>query len=561
MIGKRKPQPELFDVGNVYSLHLAPGGFHAQLARASSRLFSDEDFVVFYSEKVGRPSVPPSMLALTLLLQHEAQVSDEEAVARTGYDLRWAAVLGRPAGEPLCAKSTLQLFRAHLILHDEIRRLFQASIQEAKRTGLLRGQSLRVALDTKPITGRGAVLDTYNLLAGGIRKLAEALARSENQKLAPWLCAHGLTRFAEPSIKGASELDWSDPQSRDQFLSEIVSDARRLMELARDAGPAAKAASDTLASLLLQDIDMQEDASVPPNPSSPSKSRLKRGFTTGRSPSLSEPEQRHGHKSENRLFVGYKASVAADTESQIIVAADVIPADAGDASGALFLVEEAETNTSLHVQETIGDCAYGGGPTRQAFADADRELIARVPSEWTRDGLFSKSAFAIDLENQTVTCPAGHKARYSCHTPEGGRKFFFGAVCGECPLRSGCTRAVRGRTIQVHAQEARIKAARIYQQTAEGRRLLRKRMVVEHRLARLGQLGIGQARYIGQIKTRFQLLMAAAIANLRRSWNWEESQTSPNPILQQDPTLMSKIPNPIWDCLSQMPTVQTAWAT
>ena len=40
------------------------------------------------------------------------------------------------------------------------------------------------------------------------------------------------------------------------------------------------------------------------------------------------------------------------------------------------------------------------------------------------------------------------------------------------------------------------------------------RLVVEHRLARLVQLGIRQARYFGRIKTRFQVYLAATVANL-----------------------------------------------
>jgi hypothetical protein len=39
---------------------------------------------------------------LLLLLQQQAGCSDEEAVERSGFDLRWAAVLGRLAGAPLC---------------------------------------------------------------------------------------------------------------------------------------------------------------------------------------------------------------------------------------------------------------------------------------------------------------------------------------------------------------------------------------------------------------------------------------------------------------------------
>ena len=38
--------------------------------------------------------------------------------------------------------------------------------------------------------------------------------------------------------------------------------------------------------------------------------------------------------------------------------------------------------------------------------------------------------------------------------------------------------------------------------------------MAEHRLARLEQLGIRQARYFGRVKTKFQLYLAATVANL-----------------------------------------------
>ncbi len=61
MIGKRKPPRRTagFDVGNVYPLSLKPRPFHSQLAQAAPRLFNDEDFAAFYSDRMGRPSVPP----------------------------------------------------------------------------------------------------------------------------------------------------------------------------------------------------------------------------------------------------------------------------------------------------------------------------------------------------------------------------------------------------------------------------------------------------------------------------------------------------------------------
>ena len=147
MLGKRKAQRDLFDVGNVFPVALDPASFHGQLAGAAERLFRDADFAAFYADRLGRPSAPPSLLALMTLLQHECGCSDAEAVARTAFDLRWAAVLRKAAGEPLCAKSTFQLFRAHLVLHEGVRTLFEQSLVEARRAGLLKGGALRIALD------------------------------------------------------------------------------------------------------------------------------------------------------------------------------------------------------------------------------------------------------------------------------------------------------------------------------------------------------------------------------------------------------------------------------
>jgi transposase-like protein DUF772 len=351
MIGKRQQQRELFDVGNVYPLELDASSFHGQLARAAARLFRDEDFAVFYAQRTGRPSVPPSQLALLTLLQHEAGVSDEEAVARSAFDLRWAAVLGRSAGAPLCAKSTLQLFRSHLILHDAVLTVFQKSIQEARAAGLLKGTPLRLALDTKPILGRGAVEDTYNLLATGIRGLGKALAKPKRQKPEDWARKHDLRRYFESSIKGSADLDWSAPEARKAFLTEIVTDARRLLRLAGallpslpQAGRAAvQQAAQLLEQLLLQDVV------EPSAPGGGGNAEIREGTAKGRIPSATDSEQRHGRKSKSKGFTGHKATLAVDRESQLIVGAAVLSGDAPDATQVKAQVEQVEENTGQPV--------------------------------------------------------------------------------------------------------------------------------------------------------------------------------------------------------------------
>jgi len=70
----------------------------------------------------------------------------------------------------------LQLFRVQLIVHKQMRAVFQKSLTFARQTGYLTRKKIKIALDTSNILGRGAVKDTYNLLADGILTLARALA-------------------------------------------------------------------------------------------------------------------------------------------------------------------------------------------------------------------------------------------------------------------------------------------------------------------------------------------------------------------------------------------------
>ena len=71
-----------------------------------------------------------------------------------------------------------------------------------------------------------------------------------------------------------------------------------------------------------------------------------------------------------------------------------------------------------------------------------------------------------------------------------------------------------GRTVQLHPQEALLQQPRAPQRSEAFGEYRQCRVVVEHRLARLVQLGIRQARYFGRIKTGFQLYLAATVANL-----------------------------------------------
>jgi transposase len=499
----------------MYLKFVGENTFYGFLAGHRDEIFRDEDFAKLYSVKTGRPSVPPSLLAVALVLQTYDGVSDDEAKRRAEYDLQWKVALGVDVDARPFAKSTLQEFRAQLIVHEDQRAIFQQSLELAKRQGYFKGKGkLKVALDTTNILGRGAVKDTYNLLADAIVLVLRVLAKQAGEELVSFAEQLSFGRYVtEASLKGEAEIDWSDVKEQRRFLQEIVADADRLLELVRAArehleaeGPedgALVEAAGQLSRVLAQDIERKEDGPA-----------IRDGVAEDRMPSVHDREMRHGRKSKSKRFDGHKADVAVDTDSQLITAVGIIGGNAPDAEQALKRIEETEAATGCVVEETIGDCAYGGGETRKEFAEAGRTLVAKVPT-MTNQGCFPKTAFTLDLEARTCTCPSGETTDEFHPAKLGGGVFHFSAtVCGACPLRAQCVRGHGGRTVSVHAQEALIQAARALQASPAFRDYRSRRQAAEHRIARLTQLGIRQARYFGHPKTLFQLAMAAAVANL-----------------------------------------------
>ena len=533
MLGERSDQRGLWEADRLYLDHVGRDTFYGLMASLRGRLFRDADFAAFYCLDNGRDSVPPSLLATALLLQSHDKVSDAEAKARADFDIRWKVALGIEVEDRPFAKSTLQVFRAQLILHDKVREVFESSLRLARESGYLKKRSIKVALDTTNILGRGAVKDTCNLLADGIVQLIRALAQLKGINVGQWAKSQGYHRYHRylgSSVKGEAAIDWSDKRARTALLAEIVADADRLLELSRQAqGELAEdsaerqqivAGAELLGQLLLQDIERKSGDGDGDDGVS-----LKDGVSRDRMMSVHDPEMRHGHKSSSRRFDGHKAAIVVDTDSQLITAVEVLPGNAPDNLGALELVEASEANTGVPVEEAMGDAAYGDGDTRQAFADAGRTLIARVPGRPDRKH-FPKDDFVIDLAPGSCTCPAGQVT----HTivPAGKRTNrtgrvhrlqafqFDGAECRTCPLRSQCIAAKgrKGRRVMIHPQEALLQQGRALQQSTHYDEYRARRVVVEHRLARLVQLGLRQSRYFGRVKTRCQLYLAATVANL-----------------------------------------------
>lgn len=561
MMGELSPQGDLFSGDQLHMDHVGRESFYGWLATEGPRVFPDEAFRDFYVLDNGRKSVPPSQMIRMVLLQWFERVSDDQAIERAKFDLRWKVALGLEDHSGLCAKFTLQTFRGKLLLNGKGRELLQRSVKVCREAGALRSRKVRAALDTSPIIGRGAVKDTYNLVADGIVKLLGTLAAFDTPLLQAvdvegFARDHDFSRYvANASIKGAAELNWDDESQRVAFLTELVVDVRRALGLAKamveavtpeqammrsgNAETIGEAVS-LLERLVAQDITVREDGDA----------HINKGVAKDRIVSVHDPEMRHGRKSKRTRFDGHKGEIAIDSESGTILDASAKAGNAHDAHGSLETIERAEQALDaawegvapteedaghedeadkVGIDETLGDCAYGSANNRRDFIEAARKLSAKQPPLRNR-GRYTKDDFSVDPSTGARTCPAGHrvapKFRSRLWRGEKVKVRFYrwpAKTCSLCAQRDQCLtppkdkdaqRPPHGRTISEHPEEQLLAQARAQQHTPEFRDAYRQRQSVEHRLARMMQLGARQARYFGRAKTELQWLLAATVANL-----------------------------------------------
>src|SRR5438270_7691060 len=174
MLATRSGQVGMFDAA-LLSRPLPAGSFFALLFEHGDRIVRDEDFAECYSQRMGRPSIPPSLLAKVMLLQHRTGVSDEQAMEAVAWDLRWKVALGLAVDHHGWHPTSLTKFRARLLLHKKEGLALENTLRLAEELGMLDGRVEQI-IDCTPMLGAAATQDTVRLVRHGVRKLMDAVA-------------------------------------------------------------------------------------------------------------------------------------------------------------------------------------------------------------------------------------------------------------------------------------------------------------------------------------------------------------------------------------------------
>jgi Transposase DDE domain/Transposase domain (DUF772) len=509
---------------------VAPESIYGLLHRECLRLFPDEMFADLFTD-VGRRSVPPMIVAVVMVLQRLEGCSDREAVDRFCFDARWKyAAGGLDFDYPGFVHTVLVDMRARLAGSAAPNRIFDTVLDVAKAAGLV---GRRRVLDSTPLYDAVATMDSVTLIRSAVRGLLKA-AEAE---LAAQLRAV-LAREDDYAAAGKPVCDYDDADARVALVDALARDGMAVLAVldGRELSDAVSQAAVLLATVLGQDLDQDEVGVF----------RIARRVAKDRVISTVDSETRHGHKTAARGFDGYKGHVGVDPDTEIITATTVSAGNTGDASAAEDLItdlldtDDSDTTDPEHAAETAdietaqgdevsggdgepattvyGDNAYGTGKFHDRLERSGIESKCKTQQPVAAGGMFAKDRFDIDLQHDTVTCPAGHTAPIR-RGNDGAGTASFGDACTSCPLREQCTKAAAGRSISVGAHEQQLADARARQRHPDWVADYRAtRPKVERKIGHLMRRHHGgrRARVRGKEKVAADFALLAAAVNLAR---------------------------------------------
>jgi len=497
-------------------LRLPADSFERHLRALLPRVVSVDDFRDFYADN-GTDSCCPLVLAGMLLLQFRYGVPDMETVRRARCDLAWRYALGLVGSDAPPCVTSLRRFRGKMRakLGDDF--LHKKVLGVVSEDGHITDVS-RQLVDSTNTECRGAVIDTFNLVATGIGNVVRTVARCLGRDPALLAAEWGLGAYMARSIKGGARIDWSDEKARNALLTSEIRDAQRLPELVSalkvELPDTVGAALELLARVAVQDVEQLADGSY----------AIARGTSAGRVISVTDPEARHGRKSASKAITGFKTHVMGTIQTQFVTGITITDASTHDAVPTTELIEQAE-RVGLKPQEALGDAAYGTGANLRACKSAGVDLRTKLPSSSHKTAI-SKRDFTIDVAEGSVTCPQGHVApkMTMVKASDGGdtlvpRFRFDKATCQSCPLKARCssdTAKGKARTILLSPYEQEHQEAIAFNRTPHAADLLRSRSAVERLISHLVRMGMRHARFFGMHMVQFQAFMTSAAYNLQR---------------------------------------------
>ncbi len=487
-------------------------------------LFRDEEFADLFPGRRGRPAWSPGRLALVLVLQFVAWLTDRQAAeaVRARIDFKYA--LGLELSDSGFDYSVLSEFRDRLAGADAGRRVLDGVLSAARERGLVAAGG-KARTDSTHVLSAARELCWLELVSETVRSALNAVAATEPE----WLGSVAEPEWFRHYATRAEESRFPKARSRrDEVGARIGRDGMRLLEavLGPDAPVGLRGLEqvETLRRVWVQHFHVVDGRVVRRGPKDrpPGALRLVTPYDT----------EARGAVKRDVMWDGYKVHLtetcgdpgAVNLVTGVVTTVATVPDDQVPGRVHAGLAERG-----LLPDEHWVDAGY---PSAGQITAARREHGVALHGPLGGDtnpqkgGPFRQDAFAVDWDHHRVTCPNGavstqwHDRRSQTGLPV-VRVRFSPADCRACPDLRACTSSPRARrrelTFQPREDYEALRAARAEQTTDAWKDRYKIRAGVEGTISQaVTRCGLRRSRYRGLTKTALQHQLTGAAINLAR---------------------------------------------
>jgi transposase len=519
---------------------------------------ADEVFAAAFGVR-GRPGWPPSRLAVVTVLQMMEDLGDRQAAEAVRTRLDWQYLLGLGLADPGFDHSVLSEFRGRVVEHELEEAVLDALLAKLAADGLVKAGG-KQRTDSTHVIAAVRALHTTELAGESVRAALEALAAACPDWLAArfclsdWECRYG-ARVSTWQRRAPGKAE------RDRLAVQYARDGYALVAACYE--PAAPPwAREIPAVQVLRTVLIQSFTRAVDQDGREVISRREPGDGGDGVPPahlrISSPydcDARWGAK-KDLSWLGYKLHISETCDDPPACGCAPAPAAPGrcahDVRPNLITCVMTTRATVCDIEMTTPVSAALAGrdlaPARHyldtgyasalSILDAARlagiTLVTPLRVDGSRQaragGGYDLTAFAVDYDARTATCPQGKPSTGWTPARTAGRDIIvvrFGiTTCRPCPVREQCTTARRnGRqlTILPRDQHELQAAARAAQQGENWQEDYKRRAGIEGTISQAVAItGCRRARYRGLRKTHLGHVCSAVALNLCRLdayWN------------------------------------------
>lgn len=447
-----------------------------------------------YSSNKGRPVTnTPEMMLRSAVVQFLYNYSDRqmEYEAQVNIMVKW--FIGLNLDENAYDHSALGYFRNKLG-NDKWDEVFYQILKQIQDAGLSKSDTQYI--DATHVIANIAIPGTIGIIRQGITEVIKSL-----KKVDPKLYKE---LGGKKQVLKKEQVYKLNQKEKEEKLVEIVKEAKKVIQKTERFEEPIKEKVEVLKRILGENI--QEDEG---------NISRRNGQVKDRIVNPVDPDARHGAKSDDKKFVGYKVN-STMSEDGFITNINATHGNSYDGDLLLPLIDKGLANGQM-ISKIVADGAYGSATNRFEMLKRNGVLIAPVSKDANTSGdYYPQAMFSIDESG--VTCPAGHRTMISYYNKRTGTTLyhFKKSDCQNCSLKQKCTK-LDHRTITVSKHYSIFEEAKRYSKSQEYKDDMKMRAHIEPKQGEMKRFhGLERAKFWGIEKLNVQAILTGIVVNIKR---------------------------------------------